>query len=123
MNENNEKTIDECTAKIASNELEHKQESHKQAQLKKTYDELREKSNDLSTDRFRLYKEIERVKSENEAKRAQIKQFQETTGAELATLTDAYNKKADKLDKILKKKLEKEVNIEEMDKDREDVSG
>ena len=122
VSETNAKTLEECISKISSNQVEQKQETHKQSELRSQHEKLRQKHDVISTDRFKVYKEIERVKAENEAKRGVIRRFEEIYGAELGQLTDVYTKKCEKFDKIMKKKLEKEVNIEEMDRDYENVS-
>jgi hypothetical protein len=117
----NQKTLDECLVKIKANELEEKEEIRKKLGLKSINDELKDKFQHIQEERYRIEKELERVGVENKCKLADIESLKSRVEDELAKLSETFNKKMEKLEKILKKKLEKEVNIEEMDKDRKSV--
>lgn len=117
----NQKTLDEFLVKIKANELEEKEEIRKKLGLKSINDELKDKYQHIQEERYRIEKELERVGAENKCKLADIESLKIRVEDELAKLSETFNKKMEKLEKILKKKLEKEVNIEEMDKDRKSV--
>lgn len=70
---------------------------------------------------FRIEKEIDRVTNENEKKNKLIEEMIAKFNADMAKINDALNKRLDKLDKILKKKKEKEVDLEEMNRDQKNV--
>lgn len=72
-------------------------------------------------DTFRIAKDIEKVTKQNEEKNALIEQMIAKFNADMAKITDALNKRLDKLDKILKKKKEKEVDLEEMNRDQKNM--
>ncbi len=67
---------------------------------------------------IRVSKEIERIAQENQTKSVSIDQLSAKYNEEINGLTDILNKKLDKMEKILKKVKEKEIDIEEMTKDK-----
>lgn len=70
---------------------------------------------------FRTEKEINKVTKENDNKNTLIEEMIAKFNADLAKITDALNKRLDKLDKILKKKKEKEIDLEEMNRDQRNM--
>jgi uncharacterized protein HemY len=117
----NQKTYEEWTEKIKSNEKEEKEELKKKTEFKSINEKLKEQLQVLNQERYRVQKELDRARAENEAKQLNIDQLKHGFDTEIGKLTETLNKKTDKLEKILKKKLEKEVNIEEMDKDKKNM--
>ena len=107
--------------KIKSNEKEEKEELKKKTEFKSINEKLKEQLQVLNQERYRVQKELDRARAENEAKQLNIDQLKHGFDTEIGKLTETLNKKTDKLEKILKKKLEKEVNIEEMDKDKKNM--
>lgn len=121
MKNSNQKTYEEWTEKIKSNEKEEKEELKKKTEFKSINEKLKEQLQVLNQERYRVQKELDRARAENEAKQLNIDQLKHGFDTEIGKLTETLNKKTDKLEKILKKKLEKEVNIEEMDKDKKNM--
>lgn len=121
VNTNNVQTLDECVAKMKSNETELKAEYAKKVEIKALNDTLKDRFQNLTEERYRGQKELDRVRGENEAKQNTIDHLKSTYEAELTALRNVLNKKIDKLEKILKKKLEKETNIQEMERDHTNV--
>lgn len=70
---------------------------------------------------IRVSKDIERIAQENQIKSDSIDHMSTKYNEEIAGLTDILNKKLDKMEKILKKVKEKEVDIEEMTKDKKSM--
>ena len=121
MKNSNQKTYEEWTEKIKSNEKEEKEELKKKTEFKSINEKLKEQLQVLNQERYRVQKELDRARAENEAKQLNIDQLKHGFDTEIGKLTETLNKKTEKLEKILKKKLEKEVNIEEMDKDKKNM--
>ena len=70
---------------------------------------------------IRVSKDIERIAQENQIKSDSIDHMSTKYNEEIAGLTDILNKKLDKMEKIMKKVKEKEVDIEEMTKDKKSM--
>lgn len=121
MSKNNAKTLEECTTKIASNESEEKEEIRKKTSLKDANEALRDSLHEISQKSFGVHKDANRVRAENEAKLAFIENFKAISNSELARLRETFNKKKEKLENILKKTLEKQINIEEMMNDKRNL--
>lgn len=121
MKNSNQKTYEEWTEKIKSNEKEEKEELKKKTEFKSINEKLKEQLQVLNQERYRVQKELDRARAENEAKQMNIDQLKLGFDTEIGKLTETLNKKTEKLEKILKKKLEKEVNIEEMDNDKKNM--
>jgi chromosome segregation ATPase len=112
--EENVQTIETCKIKIAENIQSEKQEIIKRVSTKKRIENLAEEIKVLKEKRVEVGKEFENVQNENEVFQAKLDDKTLKYNIETTKLTDIYEGKLEKLEKIAKKNKEKEVDIEEM---------
>jgi hypothetical protein len=113
--------LEESNRKLKQNDLDEREEVGKKLKLKLVNDDLKEKHESIGLERYRIEKDRERVKQENQARLNVIDELTMKYNEELNKLTDTLNRKLEKLEKILKKKQEKEIDIEEMIVDKRNM--
>lgn len=105
------KQIDENIKQIDKETFKRDQNRERNMDLSKSLSEL-------ENERFKMKKEYEQMKIDNEALQVKINLMKQKYDEELGKLNETLLKKEDKLEKINKKIIEKQINIEEMERDR-----